>query len=151
MGGFGTDPQMTAVPSIASSVCVHLKGSRRNYPLHPGLPPCTLPCPYWLHTNCVAYMKYRQVSAPGWCSERSPVRLHSAQPLAMIQCIQVSTVGIIDFVRLPNSLWAGLVFMPSMGVLRRLSRSIYGSSPELSLFLSILFAIFTAASAARFA
>ena len=30
VGGFGTDPQMTAVPSIASSVCFHLKGSRRN-------------------------------------------------------------------------------------------------------------------------
>ena len=73
VGGFGTDPQMTAVPSIASSACFHLKGSRRNCSLHHGLPPFSLPCPYWLHTNCVAYMKYVQVSAPGWCSERLPV------------------------------------------------------------------------------
>ena len=51
--GFGTDPQMPAVPYIASSVCFHLKGLRRNCPLHPGLPPYPLPCPYWLHTNGV--------------------------------------------------------------------------------------------------
>ena len=73
VGGFGTDPQMTAVPSIASSVCFHLKGTRRNYSLHPGLLPFSLPSPHWLHTNCVAYPKSLQVSAPGWCSERSPV------------------------------------------------------------------------------
>ena len=28
VGGFGTDPQMTAVPSIASFVCFHLKWAR---------------------------------------------------------------------------------------------------------------------------
>ena len=73
VGGFGTDPQMTAVPSIASSVCFHLKGSRRNCSLHPGLPPFSLPCPYCLNTNGVAYTKSLQVSAPRWCSERSSV------------------------------------------------------------------------------
>ena len=57
VGGFGTDHQMPAVPSIGPSVCFHLKGSRRNCPLHPGLLPFPLPCPYWLHANCVAYMK----------------------------------------------------------------------------------------------
>ena len=56
VGGFGTDPQMPAVPSIGPSVCFHLKGSRRNFPLHPGLLPFPLPCPYWLHANCVAYL-----------------------------------------------------------------------------------------------
>ena len=40
-------------------------------------------------------------------------------------------VGINDFVRLPNSLGAGLVYRPSVGVLRILSRAIHGSSPEL--------------------
>ena len=73
VGGFGTDPQMPAVPSIGPCVCFHLKGSRRNCPLHPGLLPFPLPCPYWLHANCVAYLKSLQVSAPGRCSERSPV------------------------------------------------------------------------------
>ena len=73
VGGFGTDPQMPAVPSIGPSVCFHLKGSRRNCPLHPGLLPFPLPCPYWLPANCVAYLKSLQVSAPGRCSERSSV------------------------------------------------------------------------------
>ena len=53
--GFGTDPQMTAVPSIAYYICVHFKGSRRNCPLHRSLPPFSLPCPYWLHTNIKVY------------------------------------------------------------------------------------------------
>ena len=44
--GFGSDPQMTAVPSITSSVCFDLKGSRRNCSLYPGLPPFSLPCAY---------------------------------------------------------------------------------------------------------
>ena len=60
--------------SVRPSVCFHLKGSRRNCPLHPGLLPFPLPCPYWLHTNGAAYLKSLQVSAPGRCSERSPVR-----------------------------------------------------------------------------
>ena len=62
-----------------------------------------------------------------------------------------SAVGIIDCVRLPNSIWAGLVFRPSVGVLWRLSRAICGSSPELLLFIRIIFAIFTSASEAPFA
>ena len=73
VGGVGTDPQMTRVPSIASSVCFHFKGSLRYCSLHPGLSSFSLPCPYWLHTNCVAYMKSLHVSAPGWYSERSLV------------------------------------------------------------------------------
>ena len=101
-----------------SSVWFHLKGLRRNCPLHPGLPPFPLLCPNLLHTNCVVYMKSLQVSAPGWCSERSP--------LAMGQCIQVST-----WLRQWASLiLAGLVFRLSVGVLRILSRAIYGSPPQ---------------------
>ena len=53
VGVFGTDPQMPAVPSIGPSVCFHLKGSRRNCPLHPGLLPFPLPCPYWLRAYCL--------------------------------------------------------------------------------------------------
>ena len=52
VGGFGTDPQMPAVPSIGPSVCFHLKGSRLKWqmPSSPWL--ASIPSPLSVLAAC---------------------------------------------------------------------------------------------------
>ena len=129
VGGFGTDPQMLAVQSIASVFCFHIEGSHRDCPVHPGLPPFPLPCPHRLHTNCVAWSLFKSRRPDGTMSARRHTFSSASRGGSMYPCLNLaSAVGIIDFARLPNSLCAGLVFRPSVGVLRRLSRVIYECS-----------------------